>query len=419
MKRFVLLSLTVCLTAPLLGSAPAVSQEPRLAELEQQALFAAAKSVANSVVQIRTVGGLDRVGKTLLSKGPTTGLIVSKEGYIVSSAFNFVGQPSSILVRLPSGKQLAAKLVARDKNLMLVLLKVSTEQTLPVPTAAPRSQIRVGQWAIALGRTFQAEQVGVSVGIVSALHRMYGRVLQTDANISVANYGGPLVDISGRVLGVLVPMSPKSAGGREVSELAGAEYYDSGIGFAVPLEQVLDNIERWKQGEDLLPGKLGIGLSQGNAHQTSPKITTVWRKSPAAGAGWQAGDVIVAINGDSISTQSDLRFQLKPRYAGDSLKVTLKRGGEEIETSVTLVSQLEPFRHAFLGVLPRRSSQEEKAILRSVWPDSPADKAGLQLGDSITKINAKTIKNIEEARGTLAGLHPEDSVSLAKLRPSD
>ena len=74
-------------------------------------------------------------------------------------------------------------------------------------------------------------QPNVSVGIVSALDRIWGKAIQTDAKISPNNYGGPLVDIAGRVLGVLVPMSPDGSG-----EVAGVEWYDSGIGFAVPLE---------------------------------------------------------------------------------------------------------------------------------------------------------------------------------------
>ncbi len=231
--------------------------------LEQQAWRAAVESVSDSVVQIRLVGGLDRVGKTLLAGGPTTGLIVSEDGYLVSSAFNFAGQPTSILVRLASGQQLPAKIVARDKSRMLVLLKVEADSPLPVPEAAPENQIRVGQWSIALGRTFRSERVDVSVGIISALNRMYGRVLQTDASISAANYGGPLIDIHGRVLGVLVPMAPQAAGPASDSEVAGAEFYDSGIGFAVPLKHVLDILPQWKRGEDLLPGKLGVGLAQG------------------------------------------------------------------------------------------------------------------------------------------------------------
>ena len=99
-----------------------------------------------------------------------------------------------------------------------------------MPELVPVDEIRVGQWAIAVGRSFRADRPNISVGIVSALGRMFGKVIQTDADVSTANYGGPLVDIRGRVYGVVVPMAPQAT-----SEVAGAEWYDSGIGFAVPL----------------------------------------------------------------------------------------------------------------------------------------------------------------------------------------
>lgn len=402
--------------ATLLSASP-IFAEPNLAELEQQALNDAASAVEDSVVQIRTIGGLDRVGKTLISDGPTTGLIISADGYIVSSAFNFANQPSSILVRLADGKQLAAELVGRDKNRMLVLLKVNSDRALPVPTAVKPADIRVGQWAIALGRTFSGASVDISVGIVSATNRKYGRAIQTDANVSVANYGGPLVDIFGRVLGVLVPMSPQSSGGAE-TELAGAQYYDSGIGFAVPLSHVLSILERWKEQPELLPGKLGIGMKSGDAHVTAPKLTSIWPNSPADEAGWQSGDLIVAINDQAVATQAQLRFQIMPRYADDTLRVTLKRDDEQIETSVTLTGKLPLYRHAFLGILPNSSSDGDKsgAIVGVVWPESPAAQAGIQTGDRITKLGETKITNSNALRTSLLASHPGQTVGIEVTR---
>src|SRR6185295_1841033 len=112
-------------------------------------------------------------------------------------------------------------------------------------------------------RTFRADRTNVTVGIVSALGRMFGKVIQTDADVSMANYGGPLVDIRGRVLGLVVPMAPHGA-----SEVAGAEWYDSGIGFAVPLASLADRIERMKKGEDQRPGLLGISMATKSPHST-------------------------------------------------------------------------------------------------------------------------------------------------------
>src|SRR5882724_7328707 len=90
-----------------------------LSEQEEQAIRAAAQRVAPSVVRIETIGGLERVGKVLVNTGPTTGLVVGEDGYVISSAFNFVQQPASILVTLPSGARAPAQIVARDHSRML------------------------------------------------------------------------------------------------------------------------------------------------------------------------------------------------------------------------------------------------------------------------------------------------------------
>ena len=93
-------------------------------------------------------------------------LVVAEDGYVISSAINFIQQPSSILVMLPSGKRATAKIVARDQARMLVLLKVATEEKLPVPTAAPRNEMAVGQSAIAMGRTFDKSGPSLSVDLM-------------------------------------------------------------------------------------------------------------------------------------------------------------------------------------------------------------------------------------------------------------
>ncbi len=146
-------------------------------QLEEAATMAAVSQIAPSVVKIETIGGLERVGRVLVSTAPTTGLIVDPDGFIISSAFNFVQQPASILVTLSDGTKAAAEIVARDNSRMLVLLKIDLkpDQKLPVPPAVPRAEMRVGQWTIAVGRSMDSETPNISVGILSARDRIWGR----------------------------------------------------------------------------------------------------------------------------------------------------------------------------------------------------------------------------------------------------
>lgn len=390
---------------------------------EQTAIRGAVATVADSVVQINTVGGFERVGDTTLALGPTTGLIVSDDGYIVSSAFNFAQHPTSIVVSLPSGKQIPAELVARDRNRMLVLLKVETDEPLPVPSFVPEREMAVGQWSLAVGRTFQRDRVDTSLGIISALNRMHGRVVQTDANVSVANYGGPLVDIRGRVFGVLVPMSPGPGDDAAEQEVAGAEYYDSGIGFAVPLEHILSVLNRWQKSDDLLPGKLGVGLKQGSPYTEEPRIVSVWPNSPATAAGWKPEDLIVAVNGKPVSTQSQLQFFLRPRYAGDSLTISIRRGigndAEEFDRELTLAAELPPYRQAFLGVVPGQTKKDEKQrgiLVDLVWPDSPAAKANFRAGDRLAKLGESDVNNLAAALEAMKGFQPGEEIDVTVIR---
>ena len=401
-----------------------------LAAEEEATIRAAVARVADSVVQIRTIGGLDEVDRTLLPDGPTTGFVISADGWIVSSAFSFVQQPASILVTFASGEQAPAELIAKDHSRLLVLLKAQGVSGLAVPELVPTDEIRVGEWAVAVGRTFRADRPNISVGIVSALDRMFGKVIQTDAGVSTANYGGPLIDIRGRVLGVVVPIAPQSA-----SEVAGAEWYDSGIGFAVPLASLSTSLERMKGGKEQYAGVMGIGLAADNPHGSPALLATVLASSPAGKAGFKKGDKITEIDGRPIRTQTDLRFALGPRYAGDKVRVVAARGDERLERTIELVGELEPFRHAFLGILPMRAEVDakpepeksaeaektEKAAatgveVRLVYPGSPAAAAGIQAGDRVVSIDGAEIGSLKVAIDTMNNVLPGAKVAVRVLR---
>src|SRR5262245_53945655 len=101
-----------CLVLVISCCAPLVVAQVDLEEQEEVAIRQAVSAIAPSVVKIETLGGLERVGKLLVGTGPTTGLVVSSDGYVISSAFNFIQQPTSILITLPGGQRAAATIVA-------------------------------------------------------------------------------------------------------------------------------------------------------------------------------------------------------------------------------------------------------------------------------------------------------------------
>lgn len=379
--------------------------------LEQKAFKEAVDRVAPSVVRIETLGGLEQVEDVQFGSGPTTGLIVDPDGYIVSSAFAFSNKPTSIIVRLSDGTRKAAKLVATDHVRMYVLLKIDTDKPLPVCQIAPESEMRVGQWSIALGRTFEGDQPNISIGILSAKNRIWGKALQTDASISPNNYGGPLVDIHGRVMGLIVSLSPESA-----NEVAGYEWYDSGIGFAIPADHIQKKLPQLKKGEDLHQGFIGLGMKSQNVYTGEPVIAVCRAKSPAAEAGLKSGDRIIAIEGREIGRTAEFREEINRRYAGDKMKLTVLRDKERLQLEITLADKVPAYQQPFLGILPMRDNGKNGLKIRYIFPDSPAAKLGMIAGDEIVSFGGKQIKDRDSLIEVLLEFQTDQEVALEVLR---
>lgn len=393
----------------LLPAGPVLAQADRAAlELaEEQAFKEATVAASPSIVRIDTVGGLDMIGRQLTSTASTTGLVIDADGYIVSSAYNFIAKPTSILVTLPDGRRFPAKTIATDRLRMVTLLKIEATGLKP-PVLAPKAEHQVGQWSIALGRTYDTALPSVSVGLVSALNRVWGKAIQTDAKVSPVNYGGPLVDIRGRVMGVLVPLSPQAD-----SEAAGVEWYDSGIGFAVSLEDILRVLPRLKEGKDLRPGKAGVTFTTRDPNAKLPAIDRVRYDGPAWQADLKSGDQIVQIDGKPIERMAQLLSVLKSRLEGEMLTVTVKRGEEELTRSLTLVAEVPPYESGFLGILPERSSEVTGgARVRFVFPDSPAAKAQIEAGDRIVSLNKDAMPTAAALLDRISRLRPGEKVAL-------
>ena len=311
---------------------------------------AAIARIRPSLVTIETIGGAQPIAEGAdgareeafrLADGPTTGLIVSSDGLILTSSINFARAPTVITVRLADGAQYVAKLLGRDEIRRLALLRIGATD-LPVPEWSPRDEIHVGQYAMACGCGLGGDAPFVSVGIISALDRRNGNAMQTDAKISPVNYGGPLIDIDGRVLGICVPMA--GSGG----SLAGAEWYDSGIGFAIYRDRIDLVYDRLVAGEVIEQGRIGIFLEEdesilpGFLERLLPERTKAVRirevvpGTPATAARLRKGDLILAIDGRPVGDVPEMLRRLSDRAAGEVITLTVKRRMRTFDVTVTL-----------------------------------------------------------------------------------
>jgi len=310
----------------------------------------ALERIEPSIVMIETIGGAQplsersggrREASFHVGQGPTTGIIITSDGLMITSSFNFVRKPTIITVTLSDGRRLVAKLLGRDEIRRLALLKVDASD-LPVPDWVAGDDLRVGQYAIACGRGLGGTHASASLGIISALDRRNGNAVQTDAKVSPVNYGGPLIDIEGRVIGVLVPMA--GAGGA----LAGAQWYDSGIGFAVYKHKIDFVFDRLAAGETIEQGKIGVILEPDEPSAIplleklfpttkGVRIKAVAKGSPASRAKLQAGDKILALDGQPTGDLPEMLRRLSDRAAGEEITLSVKRRWRRFEVRLKLV----------------------------------------------------------------------------------
>jgi S1-C subfamily serine protease len=257
------------------------------------------------------------------TRGKTTGIVLTSDGWILVSRFALNFDPTTVLVVVPGRGTFHAERAGEDTSRGIALVKIDA-QDLPVPTFVPPAEVKVGQWAFALGRTFAADEPTVHIGIVSAKNRLFGRALQIDAYTSPANYGGAVVDVHGRVLGIAVPLSPS---GRN----AGVEWYDSGIGFAVTLADIPDLLARMQQGQVLQRGWLGVQLELAHLGPGA-KIAGTPKDGLAAQSGLRKGDVILEVDGVPVANGPHLQMLLSSRLGGDPVRLAVaKRAGERVE----------------------------------------------------------------------------------------
>jgi 2-alkenal reductase len=271
--------------------------------------------------------------------GSGSGAIISPDGYVITNHHVIDGY-SELEVVLYDGSTRPATLVGDDPLMDLALLKI--EGNVPgYLTLGNSDALRQGETVIAIGSPLGEFKNSVTVGVVSALHRTLSAdapedLIQTDAAINSGNSGGPLLNMQGEIVGINT-LVYRDQGMSSVRI--------EGLGFAVP-----SNIARRVSEQIIATGEvqypfLGITYGMINADiaiendlqvQQGAYVTSVSDGYPAANAGIRAGDVIVAIDGIKLGQQASLRGVLLQYKPNDIVKVTVLRGNEELEFTVTL-----------------------------------------------------------------------------------
>ncbi|MFL5241389.1 MAG: trypsin-like peptidase domain-containing protein [Gemmataceae bacterium] len=423
-----------CITSVHAGDSGAVASLPR-----RTAVVEAVQRVQDAVVNIHS----ERSAKGLTSdeyfalmpsqsriNGMGTGIIIDPRGYIITN-HHVVEDVNLIKVRLSDGTNASARVLARDSEQDLALLKIDVDKALPVMPLGTSSDLMVGETVVAIGNAFGYEHT-VSVGIISAIKRdvvlnkevSYKSLIQTDASINPGNSGGPLLNVNGELIGVNVAIR------------AGAH----GIAFAIPVDTMIH------VAGNLMASRARPGLSHGIAYheridkdsgiETNSKsaasrrrliVDRIEAESPAALAKLQKEDGIQRVGDSAITCGLELERALLDRKPGEHIPLTVRRDGKEMQLDLTIpvyeraTAKPKDLPWSKLGIhlqtvrneLVTKVSQplHGGVAIVEVRVQSPASKAGIQKGDILVGLHSWEMLTPENVTFVLS--HPE----LASFKP--
>lgn len=440
------------------GSKPAVdvkrdTQPVNRGPLETGSFSAVIKGVAPSVVKITTSTKAKRVAGNANAfpgfehpmfrdffggrvpeiqvppqQGLGSGVIISQDGYIATNNHVIQGA-DEVIVALDDGRELKAKVIGRDPQTDIAVIKVSASD-LPAITFADSGKIEVGDRVLAIGNPFGIGET-VTTGIISAKGRRpglglaYEDFIQTDAAINPGNSGGALVDVEGRLIGINTAILSRSGGFQ-------------GVGLAVPanlVSQVADGLV--KHGK-VVRGYLGVGPqdltptlaeSLGLKGKRGALVADIVPDSPAAKAGLKNGDVITAVNGEPIDDANRLTFAIGALPPGTKFDLEVVRDGSTRTIAATTAVRPSDVARGGRDGRGQRGGAEELAandegvlngvavddinpqvrnrlnlperlkgaVITNVEADSAAAKAGLRAGDVILEINRQPVASAQDA----------------------
>jgi serine protease Do len=358
-----------------------------------------------------------------------SGFIIDKEGYVVTNN-HVIEDADQIKVKLGDEKEFDAQVIGRDASTDLALLKIKSAHDLPLVKLGDSAQLKVGQWVVAIGSPFGLERT-VTAGIVSAKGRVIGSgpyddFIQTDASINPGNSGGPLINLKGEVIGINTAIVASG----------------QGIGFAIPINLAKGIIAQLKAGGEVTRGWLGVAIQDvspemadyyGVDAKKGVFVADVFKGDPADAAGIKPKDIIVEVNGQKVETTRQLTSLVADIPVGQTAKVKVLRDGQPRTLSVK-IGKRDDKRTASRGEAPEKRGEDplglrvsaltpelaqrfaigETAglIVTDVQSGTPAEEAGVRVGDIVKEINRLTIESVGDYSAALKKFEKEKTLQL-------
>jgi serine protease Do len=354
-----------------------------------------------------------------------SGFIISRDGYIFTNN-HVVEQADKILVKLSDGKEYEAKIIGKDAQTDIALIKIKPNEDLPIAEIGDSDKLRVGDWVLAIGNPFGLEQT-VTAGIVSAKGRVigagpYDNFIQTDASINPGNSGGPLFNMEGKVVGINTAIVAQG----------------QGIGFAIPIGMAKNILPDLKSKGKATRGWLGVSvqdISEDIAKTMKIKdkngvlISDVFEGDPADKAGIKSGDIVTEIDGKPVKDTHELLLVVSGLRIGETIKIKIVRDGQEKVLPVTIAERTdklemasslksgEAFGMAVQEITPEIAqhlglSIKKGIIVVDVQEGGTAEEVGIQPQDIILQVNKVKITTMKEYQKEIAKAGEKGSLLL-------
>jgi serine protease Do len=367
-----------------------------------------------------------------------TGFFISADGYILTNN-HIVENAQKTKVFTAQGEEYVAKVIGTDPRTDVALIKIEAKNN-PFADLGDSSKVQVGEWVLAIGNPLGMEHT-VTAGIVSAKGRQldldvnsYEDFIQTDAAINRGNSGGPLVNMKGEVIGINSNILTPTGG-------------NIGIGFAIPSDMAKKVVLQLKEKGKVVRGWLGISILRQPIDEDTRKLlnlpsrkgallNSVEANSPAEKAGLRQYDVVVAMDGQPVNDNNDLRMKIADIKPGTKIELKIIRDGKE-KTVTAVIAELEDTTQkssaaaegrdvglTVTALTPRLAQRyglrtSKGLLVTEVTPGGDAQRKGLQAGDIIIEVNRAKVATEEDWNAIVAKKKSGDALLLLVRREAD